>query len=1185
MNYRLRSLLPTLALLGVAFSSTAWPAFAQDPSSDPGQAEQAANAENADAQNDGAEDDATEKSLREQNIYIPYEKLRGVFEKHGRGVFLPYEKFQELWQSAREKTEIPAEDQPPVGALITEIENEATVSKDVVRVKALLKIELLAEGWHEVPLRLASAAITAATLGDEPARIIQAADQDYRLLVHKKGKQPEQIELALEYAKAIERTPGQNSVEFQSPQAPVSRWRVRIPQSGVKVNIHPLIAATEVPEGEGEGGDEEGADENAQQPDETVVLAFVGATPLVRIEWTPKAEGATGLAALASVQAEQQVTIDEGVTRTRTVLDYSISRAELDTLSIEVPADQKVVDVLDDNVRQWSVERVDDRQQITVQLHVAAKQSQPVTVQLEQFSDGQPQDSITVPVVRALGVGRQQGVLVVQIADGLRADAARTSGLLQLDAAELPDSLKRRKWDFSYRYATAAFDLQMSIEKVQPEIVVDSLVEAYLQPEQLSLNLLAVYTIERAGVFRLELDLPAGYEVRGVYGRKAANAAAVQVDSHHLAGDDDTRLVVNLSRKARGRVALAVDLEKDLDQPDLRIPTGNKVPIALSIPRVVPVAPEVIRQDSGRLIVFAPESLEVSPQQAEGLREISFQEAMQGMEPARSSRPSDMRPVLERAFTREKVTLELSVKRRKPKVTIRQLLVARIDNGMVRYEATFFYDVLYSGVKSLRIDVPKPPADAPAGEALRWRNVTDGISDSVIEAPEIEPAEGYEAWSFAGKTELLGQGKIELELEEKIDEAGLAEGVDLVLPRLKPMEVDQAWGQIVLAKAETIDIQPQDPPAVLLPIDHQQDLITKVDDAARAFEFHDDWELAVRATQYELKEIKRTSIERAVVRMVVTRAGQVPVQALYRIRSARQRLEIRLPAGAVFDTDPVRINGRPVGLQGGNQPDTYYVPLVGSDAKESFLLEFRYMVPDYDGQLALPVFADDPAVQKVYLCAYLPREWALLGTSGSWTQEFRWLLNPSLNWMPIARPNAENLVAQVVEGVEGLTRDPAESFETDGLLYVFSTLRPRCPGKHGASDAGSLKLRTTSEIWLGVIVFVATVIGGLLLLPRTTSDRALAIGVLIVALVLSGVFLPTFSLQVLDGVLMSAIFIVLVVWTVWFFVKTVPAAMARSRAMRPPSPPPPPVQGEAVDNERPEPAGDEQAEEGGKTDA
>ena len=55
---------------------------------------------------------AQEKSIREQDIYIPYDKLRQVFEKHGRGVFLPYDKFQELWKAAQDKTQPAAEVKP-----------------------------------------------------------------------------------------------------------------------------------------------------------------------------------------------------------------------------------------------------------------------------------------------------------------------------------------------------------------------------------------------------------------------------------------------------------------------------------------------------------------------------------------------------------------------------------------------------------------------------------------------------------------------------------------------------------------------------------------------------------------------------------------------------------------------------------------------------------------------------------------------------------------------------------------------------------------------------------------------------------------------------------------------------------------------------------------------------------------
>ena len=177
-----------------------------------------------------------DRSLRQQEIYIPYEKLRGVFEKHGRGVFLPYEKFEELWKAAQDKTRPAAESRPPVAAMITAIDNEAVVAKDVVQVTAHLKIDLLTEGWHEVPLRLADAAVVSATINNQPARLLGGANEDHRLLIQHKGKQPEQIELVLEYARAIRRSPGQNSVSFQAPQATVSRWKVRIPQAGVKVN-------------------------------------------------------------------------------------------------------------------------------------------------------------------------------------------------------------------------------------------------------------------------------------------------------------------------------------------------------------------------------------------------------------------------------------------------------------------------------------------------------------------------------------------------------------------------------------------------------------------------------------------------------------------------------------------------------------------------------------------------------------------------------------------------------------------------------------------------------------------------------------------------------------------------------------------------------------------------------------
>lgn len=1080
----------------------------------------------------GSDARAAESPAREQSIYIPYTKLREVFEREGRGVFLPYGEFEKLWRAAREKTGPPPEVQPPVQFLISEVENEATVANEVVNVRAQVKIELLAEGWHHIGLGLADAAVTRATIGEQPARMVFDPKAGYQLLVEKKGKTAESFTLTLEYAKAYEKAAGRNSVSFQPPRAPVSRWHIRIPESGVKVNISPLIAATQVP-------DKTAA---SQPSEETEVLAFVGPAPVVQIDWTPKAEGATGLATLATVQAEQQVRIEDGVVRTHTQLAYEISRTALAELVVEVPADQRIINVQDANVRQWSVVQptssapaVDGRQRIGIQLFEPARATQNVVIELEKFITEAEQRKLRAPVVAAVGVGRQQGIVVVAVAEGLRAEVVAHSGLLQMDAGELPKSLANWKWLLAYRYAALPFDLTLQVEKVQPRVVADTLVEASLEPEQLTLDLLTLYTVERAGVFRFEYDLPAGFEVRQVAGRAIANAQAVQVDSHHLEGPDKTHLVVNLASKALGRVALAIKLQRRLTEPDLLSPTGRSVNIPLNIPRITPAT---IERATGRLIIHAAESLRVNPGQAQGLRNVSFKEALEGLESVREKSAVAVRPVLAFTYAQEDVAITLAVQRRKPQVTARQLLLAQIEAGVIKYSATFTYEILYSGVSGLRIDVP-------AELAPDIRNNTPGIREKAIEPPPTDLAPGDVAWSFVGETELAGNVQIRLSWEKKIEELAVGKTIELALPHLKCRLVDRDWGQIVWTKVETLDVHEAGEPKGVRPIDPQHDLMPgiSVPGAARAFEYHDEWSLRIAVTRYKLQEVKRTSIERAVLQMVATRSNQIAVRARYRMRSAGQRLAFKLPGSVEFDNEPLRINGRAVALERGEQ-DEFFVPLVGLNADAPFLLELRYSVARAGRRFAPPVFPSEPATQKVYLCAYLPKELAYLGSRGPWTDEIDWYWAPVMDLTPVSRRSGPELLNWVREGLN-VPSGPADAFQTDGRLYVFSTLHPT------ATSDGSLRIVAMNENWLSAIVFGVIAVLGVILLPFAAAARWLAGGVFLVLLILSGVFLPTFSRQVFDGHLLAAVMIVLILWAVQYLIwirPRDPAVIARKRA-------------------------------------
>lgn len=1105
--------------LGLALLLSPEAAKSADEPSAPAVAEPAAAA--APDREAGAAAGEPAKPVREQSIYIPYEKLRHVFEKQGRGVFLPYEEFEALWKAARQRDPATTEVKPPVGALIVESENEAVAEKDVVRVKCRLKIEVLSQGWVEVPLRLSDAAIAKAVVDGTPARLLGEPGQDHRLLIENPTKKPKTVTLDLEYAKTITRAPGQNSVSFQTPQSPVSRWQITVPQAGVNVNVQPLLAATEVPKAAPAPG---GAD-----AERTTIMAFVGAAPSVRIDWTPKAEGAAGLAALASVQAEQHSAVAEGVVRTRAVLTYAISRAEMSELVVEAPADQKIVSVFDDNVRQWTAVEAEGKQKITVQLFEPAKSSQRLTIEMEKFFDDAAATTIETPMIRAVGVGRQQGVVAVSVAAGLRADAAKSTGLLQIDQAELPAALRGAQTALAYRYAAVPYSLTFDVEKVQPRLLADTLTEVHLSAERLTLDITAAVTVERSGVFRLEFDIPEGYQLRRVVGRslpagkdgEVPAASPAQIDNHHLEGEKKTRLVVNLSKKALGRVALLCELQQDLAQRELLAQPGKKVALPLTAPRAAGTA---LERNRGRLVIFAPESLRVDVEKPLGLGEMRFEEVYDGFATAREVKPGDSRPLSAWSFAEEAASLTIQAERRQPKVTVQQLLAVRIESGVARFECSLNYDVQYSGVKSLRLDLP-------AAIAAKVRNETPTIPEKPIDPQPDDVAKGDVAWNLTGENELFGRGAVRLVWDEPLEKLQVGKSVVLSIPHLKPRGVDRAWGQIVLSKAESLDVSaPSDTPG-LRAIDPQVDLNPPSPQAARAFEFHDSWSLNVTVTQFELEEIKRTSVERGVVRAVLTPAGEVSMQALYRIRSARQRLEIRLPENAGFAAAPLRINGKAVVLERG-VPGQYFAPLTGAEPDTPMLVELRYTTPDGGRRLTIPEFPEEPAVMKVFLCVYLPPDQALLGSRGKWSGEFSWWLDPAGVWRPQVQTSVGHSDLQLLQWVsDGLESGPMGDFQTDGALFVFSTLAP------APSPEGDLHLSMLRRELLRAAVFLIAIGCGVLLLPAPWSRRAAAVGAAVVLIVLGGVFLPTFSLQVLDGVFFSAAMVVAVLWLVWHFVR------------------------------------------------
>ncbi|GIW56494.1 MAG: hypothetical protein KatS3mg082_2898 [Nitrospiraceae bacterium] len=1081
------------------------PADGQPPAESQPQAD--THPQSDDDPNSRAAPDEDEQPYREQTIYVPFGKLHEVFERDGRGVFIPYEEYQRLWEGARRWVESQRdqrrEEPPPIPAIIQQAVSEARVRGDVLEVTATLQIELLAKGWIRVPLRLGGCAIQESLLGGRPARVLPAPDGGYELLVHHPTDAPQAIELQLRYVKAYQQEPGRNSVAIAAPQAPVNRWTIRVPQADVDIQVEPLVALSPV---------------STDSPAETAVEALVGPAESVKFSWTAQREGAVDMEALVTAEGVHRISISEGVVRTRSSLVIGVSRAPIQRLDIVVPTDQKIVNVYDPNIRRWDVTQGDDGQRLQIELFEPVQGTQMVAVELERFfAVDSDQATVTVSPLDVQQASRQQGVLVLAPSPVLRMESTERMGLEQIDPSELPQPLQQSTWAQAYRYAAVPYQLTIQVEKILPRVRSRMLSEWMIQPQQQRSSITTVVSIADAGLFELGWTVPTGWEVATVQGVSVGEAQSVEVRDYHVEDTEAGRVLqVTLARKTQGDVGLIIEMRRTPDAGQSLDQAGATTELQLPLPRLVS---PYLQQTDAWAIVYAPESLRVTPLEMTGARSVPVQEAA-GQLPPRALQIAGgdaIRPVLSVAHTHQPAEMRLTVTRRNPQITVRQVQHVDIELGAVQWTLRLIYDIRYSGVDSLRVDLPSAISD-------RVRVTTSGIQETPIQPPPDDLEAGMVAWELKGQSELFGRQEIELAWQDSFPsfEVGAVQPLDV--PRIVPQNVDQLSGQILIKRAETLDVVMADGASGLRPIDPVRDVWpeAQLGGAARALEFYGPWSLTLELTRFQLEEAKRTSIQRAVVRVVATRNGQLSYQALFRMRSARQRLAIALPADAQFDAQPVRIDGRPIELQQGGQAQ-YFIPLGSRDPDQDFLLEIRFSIDGSARSISLPSFPEDPAVQKCFLAVYLPQEIRPLHFSGPWTQSFHWRTNVQMRREPVPEKSERSLMNWVRDDLDVAA---APEFPTDGMMYLFSTLRPEPP------PTGDLRLVVINGYLWGGLVLVLVIAFGLLAMRWRWSTR-LALVVLAIAVVTAvGLTAPLLAVHIVDLPLTLGLVVVAAAWLV-----------------------------------------------------
>ncbi|MSR56234.1 MAG: hypothetical protein EXS05_00985 [Planctomycetaceae bacterium] len=924
---------------------------------------------------------AAVQSEWERLIYVPYRNLKQVFEKEDSTVLMPYGRFLKLWERLQ-RIDLSQPAKPPVNAVITSAAYTGRIEKDVARINVELTIQVLGTPWVEVPIQFGEAAIGKMTASDDKVLLQGTGNGAYSLLFPKPGEHTVKLELATR----IRSSPDGRSLDFDCPAAGITTFDLSVPAGDQSVEIVPQGVQTTAQ-----------TDENS-----TRVKASLGATKKIVARWRPRVSTAPVMEVLTSVHNTLDVRIADGLVHTHATLTYQVLRGQLDQIRVAVPLEHRVLDVTTPGLKSWKAVAEQKSQVLTIDLLGGESKSIVIEVHTERpaptgaFEPAGVDETGVAHGIHALGDVRENGLLVIGQSSDLSLTVEQQSGLVRVEAAEVPEALRRPETLF-YKFYTPKFALKVVARPVEPRLLVEHLTQLVFRDDELQLTSQLQYEIERAGVFELRFKLPAGLKIDRVVCDEMKEFQTPE-------GAD--QLIVSLQEKTEGQIVLEVVGHLALDPNDKE---SHPLPL---------LEPLATSREDGTLAVYAPESLEV----------IADEKGVQGAQPTRIdpnriARFANARLVSAWAYNRHP-EIPVHTQRKPTRLSAAVATVVNLRQDLTEVTTLINYNVLFAGIDTFRFAVPEGVADSvqietidaaslPIKQKSRDEQAVDGwVTWTLVlqrDVTGLVPIRvRYDLKSPVGDDQKIKQTIVPVQLLRVLETPGKDEGDPAIVMASVSGEIIVQKDRALSVAAKADDLEPIDVRELtLLPSEGYL--------AYRYFkqpeQLATSFTLELTETRNDIQPVVETVVDRALIEAVVTEDKSVTYRCRYRLRtSERQRLSLDLPENAeILDT---LVAGKRVKLEKGaasgskesREWDSFYVNVARSTpSDEPFVMALVFRAPFTDfplrGQggnlrLRLPRLggtdeSGQPAValQQLRTALWVPREFALVGTPEGFTPE------------------------------------------------------------------------------------------------------------------------------------------------------------------------------------------------------
>lgn len=983
----------------------------------------------------------------EHVIYVPFKNLRKTLRDEDSSIVLPYAQFLEMWNR------LVAPDQPlrqpPVNGVIARADYVGAVKGELVQLDATLDVEVLGGAWAQLPVQFGDAAIGAARSADGAVLLRGVGEGQYELLVQGQGKH--QIKLSL--VTGVKSATDGRSFTVPCPAVGVSNLDLEIPEKDLAVQVTPQRTS----------------ELRADPQGVTHIRAVLGATREFTVHWQPKSGRTDQAAGLANVTDTIAIDVGDGVVHTQAVLEYQILRGSLGELVVDVPPEQRLLDVQVPGLRDWQTETVDNRQRVKVRLHAPATEA----MRLELHTEAPlAEKAFQVGQVRAIGVARESGILAVRSAEDVGLEYEARESLTRIDAADAPESLRKPGGTF-YKFFTPDHKLSVVASPLKPHLVVTSHLSVLLDKTRLTTRGEFKYQVSRSGIFTLAFRLPTGFQVDDV---RAEGMERFEVTS----ANDTPTLTVYFTKKLLGDLTVAVTASQARDKP-----AGE-----LALPLLEPLN---ATREQGFVAVMVPESLEAKTDAAQ-------RQAARAATPAELTAggfqpqvPTGSALAAAFSFVTRPVRIVQSVTERPRRTMVAVGTVANVKEDVVQVTTTFGYQIQFAGTDTFRLAVPAAVSDRLEieGEGIKERRKA-----------EQADTDGLIVWTIVLHSEALGQRTFTATYDQKITVPD--QGTQFEFQPIKALDADRETGEMSIHKDRALAIEAT--PTGLEEIDPRE--LTQAAGKSQPYLAYRYYEhparLTLNVTKHALQDVVKTIVRRAYIEVVVTEDGPVTVRARYELKSSeRQRLAVTLRNPRILG---ITVGGQNVAPEKApSAPDadpadkTYFINVARTaDSDEPFQIATVFEMPRPETalkitdllRLPLPWFDAGVKFQAVYVRIWMPKDYRLVGDPAGFTGHIGVGLWDSRT-LTYADDNPDSW----------FPKDAASfDFQVGGTTYLFSSL----------TDQPELQIGYWHIPTMTCIASLLIVALGIALLRFSLEAKVFTILALVFAALFVGLFTPSF---------------------------------------------------------------------------